>query len=73
VEQDGERSGVSSQNDDLRHTAVEGLGGFVGALFELAVMRGLLDKVKDFLGEGCVGNGPGWVMSALFSVESGEE
>jgi hypothetical protein len=38
VEQDGERSGVGSQNDNLGDAAIEGLGSFVGALFELAVV-----------------------------------
>ena len=54
MEEDGEGSGVSGQDDDLGDTAVEGLGCFVGALLQLAVVRGLLDEVENVLGEGGV-------------------
>jgi hypothetical protein len=58
VEKDGERSGVGCEDDDLTDSAVEGLGSFVGAFLELAVMGGLLDNIKNLLSESCVGNGP---------------
>lgn len=54
VEQDGERGGVGGQDDNLGDTTVEGLGCLVGALLQLAVVRGLLDEVEDALREGGV-------------------
>jgi hypothetical protein len=60
MEEDGERGGVGGEDDDLRDTTVEGLGGLVGTLLQLTVVAGLLDDVEDLLGEGRVGNGPGW-------------
>lgn len=60
MEEDGERGGVSGEDDDLGDTAVERLGRLVGALLQLTVVAGLLDDVEDLLGEGRVGNGPGW-------------
>lgn len=60
MEEDGERGGVSGEDDDLGDTAVEGLGRLVGALLQLTVMAGLLDNVEDLLGEGRVGDGPSW-------------
>ena len=59
MKQDSERRSIGGQNDDFGNTSVERLCSFVGALFQLAVVRGLLDEVEDFLGEGCVGDGPG--------------
>ena len=58
MEKDGQRSGVGGEDDNLRDTSVEGLGGLVGTLLELAVVAGLLHKVEDLLGEGLVGDGP---------------
>lgn len=58
VEKDGQRGGVGGQDDDLRDTSVEGLGGLVGTLLQLAVVAGLLDEVEDLLGEGLVGDRP---------------
>lgn len=60
VQQDGERGGVGGQDDDLGDTAVQRLGGLVGALLQLLVVRRLLDDVEDLLAESCVGGGPGW-------------
>lgn len=34
---------------------------FVSTLLQLAVVRSLLDKVQQVLGQGLVGDGPGWV------------
>jgi hypothetical protein len=59
VQNDGERGGVGSQDDELGGTAVEGLGGLVGTLLDLAVVATLLDKVEKRLGEGLIGDGPG--------------
>lgn len=58
VEKDGQRGGVGGQDDDLRDTSVEGLGGLVGTLLQLAVVAGLLHEVEDLLGESLVGDGP---------------
>ena len=58
VEEDGQRGSVGGEDDNLRDTSVEGLGGLVGTLLELAVVAGLLHKVEDLLGEGLVGDGP---------------
>lgn len=74
VEKDGQRRGVGSQDDDLRDTSVEGLGGLVGTLLQLAVVAGLLHKVEDLLGEGLVGDRPcgglgGHFVWLLFGVD----
>lgn len=61
MQQNRERRGVRSEDDNLTDAAVEGLGRFVGALLQLAVVRGLLDEVQNLLREGCVGDGPGGV------------
>ena len=58
MEQDSERGGVGGEDNDLRDTTVEGLGGLVGALLQLAVVGSLLDEVKDFLRKSLVGLGP---------------
>ena len=58
MEQDSERGGVGGEDDDLRDTTVEGLGGLVGALLQLAVVGSLLDEVEDFLRKSLVGLGP---------------
>lgn len=60
MEENLEGSGVGSHNDELGDTTVEGLGGLVGTLLELAVVGGLLDEVEDGLGEGRVGEGESW-------------
>lgn len=54
VEQNGEGAGVSSKDDDLADTAVEGLGSLVGTLLELAVVSSLLDEIEDLLGESLI-------------------
>jgi len=58
VEENGQRRSVGGEDDNLRDTSVEGLGGLVGTLLELAVVAGLLHKVEDLLGESLVGDGP---------------
>lgn len=59
MQQNGQRRRVRSQNHNLADAAVQRLGGFVGAFFQLAVVRGLLDEVENLLREGLVGDGPG--------------
>ena len=58
VQQDGERGGVGGQDDDLACSTVQGLGGLVCALLQLAVMAGLLDEVEDLLRESLLSDGP---------------
>jgi hypothetical protein len=55
MEQNCERAGVGSQDDQLRNTTVESLGSLVGSLLKLAIMGSLLDEVKDLLRESLVG------------------
>lgn len=45
VQQDGEGRGVGGEDDDLRDTTVESLGGLVGTLLQLAVC--LLDRAHQ--------------------------
>lgn len=59
MQQDGQRLSVGSEDDNLGDTTVEGLGGLVGTLLELAVVRSLLDEVEELLGQSSVGQGPG--------------
>jgi hypothetical protein len=60
VQNDREGGGVGGENDELGGTTVKGLGGLVGALLDLAVVSGLLHEVEEALGEGLIGDGPGW-------------
>lgn len=59
MQENGQRSSVGGENDNLGDTTVEGLGCLVGTLLQLAVVRGLLDQVEDVLGQGGVSDGPG--------------
>jgi hypothetical protein len=68
VEQDGEGAGVSGEDDDLADTAVEGLGGLVGALLELAVVSSLLDEIEDLLGQSLISL---WPRGATMEVSHG--
>lgn len=58
VEEDGKRSGVGGEHDNLGGSTVESLGGLVGTLLELAVVGSRLDQVQDLLRHGGVGDGP---------------
>lgn len=58
VEENLKGIGVGGEDDDLRDSAVEGLGGLVGTLLQLAVVGGLLDDVEDLLGDSGVGDWP---------------
>lgn len=60
VQQNSQRAGISSEDDDLGRSAVQRLCGFVSAFLQLLVVRRLLDDVEDVLGEGFVGDGPGY-------------
>lgn len=52
VEDDLDGLNVSGHDDELADTTVEGLGGLVGTLLELLVVRSLLDEIEDLVGEG---------------------
>lgn len=60
MQQNSQGAGISSEDDDLGCSAVQCLCGFVGAFLQLLVVRSLLDDVEDVLGEGFVGDGPGY-------------
>ena len=64
MQQDRQRRGIRREHDELRGTAVQRLGGFVGALLELPVVRRLLNEVEDVLGERFVGDGPRYLFSS---------
>jgi hypothetical protein len=36
VQENGQRLGIGSEDDQLRNTSVEGLGGLVGSLLQLS-------------------------------------
>lgn len=58
MEQDRERRGIRGQDDQLRGTTIQGLGGLVRTLLQLAVMGRLLDQIQDVLSQSLVGDGP---------------
>jgi hypothetical protein len=66
VEENGKRLSVGSEDDKLRNTTVQGLGGLVGTLLQLASMLRRLNKIKKLLLELLIGKGPG---SAFRHVE----
>ena len=58
MQQNRKRRCIRSQDHDLADTAIQRLGRFVGALLQLAVVRGLLDEIENFLRQGLVGHRP---------------
>lgn len=58
MEQNGERRSIGCKHDQLADTAVEGLGGLVGTLLDLAIVGGLLDEIEDLLGQLLISLGP---------------
>lgn len=46
---------IGSHYNEFRDTAIEGLGRLVGSLSKLLVVGGLLDQIKDAIGQGCIG------------------
>ncbi|KAI3486741.1 hypothetical protein L1887_49691 [Cichorium endivia] len=59
VEDDLDGLDVGGHHDELADAAVERLGGLVGTLLELLVVRSLLDEVEDLVGERGVGQREG--------------
>lgn len=47
MQQNLQRLSIGGHDDQVRDTSVQGLGGLVGALLELLVVRGLLDQIQD--------------------------
>lgn len=68
MQQNSQRRGISSEDNDLGRSAVQRLCGFVGAFLQLLVVRSLLDDIEDVLGEGFVGDGPGYFRSQNLSI-----
>lgn len=58
VQEDGKRSGVGGEHDNLGGSTVESFGSLVGTLLELAVVGSRLDQIQDLLRHGGVGDGP---------------
>lgn len=67
VQHDGERLGVGREDDELGDAAVQRLGGLVGALFDEARVRRLLDEVEDL---GCGARG---LVGVLWGVDHSED
>lgn len=68
VEENLKWIGVGGEDDDLGDSAVEGLGGLVGALLELAVVSSLLDEIEDLLGQSLISL---WPRGATMEVSHG--
>lgn len=60
MQQNRQRGGIGSKDNELGRAAVQRLGSFIGTLLELPVVRRLLDEVKDVLSEGFIGDGPSY-------------
>jgi len=60
MQQDFNRLGISSHNDDFGNTTVECLSGFVSSLLGLLVVGGLLHEVEKCNGQICVCQGEGF-------------
>ena len=60
VQQDLDGLGVSGHDDELGDTSVQGLGGLISTLLQLSQVLGLLDHVKDLLGQAGVGQWEGF-------------
>ena len=67
VEEDFERLSVSSHDNELRDTAVQGLGSLVSTLLELLVVTGLLHQLED--GHRQVGGGEGEGLGIDFGLQ----
>ena len=61
MEENLDRFGVGGHDDHLTDTTVQCLGGLVGTLLGLLVVRSLLDEVEQGYGELGVGEGKGFL------------
>jgi hypothetical protein len=80
VQENLKRLGIGSHDNEFRSSSVESLGGFVGSLFELLVVRSLLDQVKNLVGQvgigkrECFGVGLGGLMNKIIrKIDDGDE
>lgn len=60
VQQDFNRLGISSHNDDFGDATVECFGGLVGTLLGLLVVGGLLHEIEKCDGQICICHGEGF-------------
>lgn len=58
MKKDRKWASIGGQDDELRNTTVQRLGGLVGSLLKLAIVSRLLDKIEDLLREGLISLGP---------------
>ena len=58
MKQNGQRRGISGQDDQLADSTIERLSGLVGSFLVLLVVGSLLDKIENLLGESLIGLGP---------------
>jgi len=68
VKDDFKRLGISGEDDELRNTSVQGLGGFVGSFLNLLESSGGLEDLEDFLLEFFVGKRDGSRFGGIGSV-----
>lgn len=68
MQQNSQRAGISSEDDDLGCSTVQSFRGLVRAFLQLLVVRSLLDDIEDVLGEGFVGDGPGYFLKVSFRL-----
>ena len=61
MEENFDRFGIGGHDDHLTDTTVQCLGGLVGTLLGLLVVRSLLDEVEQGYGELGVGEGKGFL------------
>jgi len=64
MEENLQRSGISREYNEFRDTSIESFGCFVRPLFQLAVVRCLLDDIEDFLGKGFISEGESFRINA---------
>lgn len=68
MQQNSQRAGISSEDDNLRRSAIQRFCRLVSAFLQLLVVRSLLDDIEDVLGEGFVGDGPGYFHKVSFRL-----
>ena len=68
MKDDFKRLGISGEDDELRNTSVQGLGGFVGSFLDLLESGSGLEDLEDFLLEFLVGKRDGSRLGGVGSV-----
>jgi len=59
VEENLDGLSVGGEHNEFADTTIEGLGGFIGSLLQLAVVGRLLNDVENLLRQGVIGEGEG--------------